>query len=297
MTDAVFDSDSLFARAWFAIMRNPDGTPQDVVRSALVTVLSLLNVNNDNLGEKVDRLLFAWDGPNKRDKGRSPKPPEYYETRKLLQEYLSLLFNPAHVQIGSYEADDVVGTAVAQSDANSIFVISGDKDLQQLAGESVHYYCLHTKGLLSTRSICDQRYIKHPSHLAIAMAIIGDKVDAIKGVKGWGPKKVKKLFLAATPEMTLEEAMCHVEKQMIEAGLSCETMENFYLDLDLTVLHSDLEGVPQPADIKLADPGVVEELHLPDFMHYYRSVYQDYCSQVHLDAEGDEEDVPENSVH
>ncbi len=291
MTDLLIDGNSLFARAWFATMRGPEGTPQEAIRAGLTTVFSLLDVNKEKLGEKIDRILIGWDGDNKRDKGRDPKPTEYHETREILIEYLSLLLNPAHTKIRDAEADDIVATSVATSQADTIYVVSGDKDLQQLAGHSVLYYCLNTKGLLSTRSICEKWHVKHPSQVSIALAVIGDKVDNINGVRGWGPAKVKKLFQGATAEMSLNEALCHVEKQMIQAGLSQDVLEAFYSDLDLTLLRSDLEGVPEPSPVEVATPDVVEELRLPDFMQYYRPVYRLYHQRV--DAAGDEEEVPE----
>lgn len=291
MTDLLIDGNSLFARAWFATMRSNEGDATEAIRAGLTTVFALLDVNKDKLGEKVDRILIGWDGANKRDKGRDPKPAEYHDTREILIEYLQLLLNPMQVCLKDAEADDVVATAVAQSDADTIFVVSGDKDLQQLAGNSVHYYCLNTKGVLSPRSICDKWGVKHPSQVAIALAIIGDKVDCINGVKGWGPKKVRKLFETASADMTLEEAARHVESQMVES-LPPAALESFYSDLDMTLLHSDLRGVSPPNPVLVAQPDVVEELRLPKFMEYYRPVYRLYSGNIRIDAAGDEEDVP-----
>lgn len=290
MTDAIFDGNALFARAFYAVTAKPDGTPAGIIRASLCTVFSLLNVNADKLGEKVDRILFAWDGEAKRDKGRDPKPADYHTTRQLLMEYLTLLLKPAHVCLPKHEADDVVATAVAQSDADTIYVISSDKDLQQLAGERVHYYCLNSKAILSPRYIRDKWHVKRPSQVAIALAIIGDKIDCINGVKGWGPAKVKKLFEVVTPEMDLEATLYCIEDQMAEAGLSSADLEHFYADLDLTLLRSDLKGVPQPSPVNIAAPEIAEMLHLPDFMAYYRPVHRLYHARV--DECGDEEEVP-----
>lgn len=294
MTDLLIDGNSLFARAWFATMAKQENTPTDAIRAGLTTIFSLLNVNNDKLGERIDRILIGWDGINKRDKGRDPKPAEYHQTRELLIEYLTLLLKPTHAQVKAQEADDVVATAVAQSDADTVYVVSGDKDLQQLAGGNVLYYCLNTKALLSTRSICDKWNVKHPNQVAIALAILGDKVDSINGIRGWGPAKVKKLFQAVTPKMTLEEALRSIESQIAEAIPGHGVLDSFYGDLDLTLLRYDLAGVPAASPVEVAEPEVVEELNLPQFMEFYRPVYRLYHERDRVDANGDEEDAPEH---
>lgn len=286
MVDLVIDGNSLFARSFYAVMSSPRTSPQEAVRASICTVLSLLNPASQRLDDSVDRMLFAWDGNNKRDKGREPKPPHFHETRALLIEYLTVLFNPAHVCLAEHEADDVVATAVAQSDADDIFVVSGDKDLQQLAASRVHYYCLNSKALLSLRHIRDRWGVKQPDQIAIALAILGDKVDNISGIKGWGPKRVKALFEAVTPEMGLEEALLAVDSQ-----IPPELQEQFYGDLDLTLLRRNLPGVQAAAPLDLAPLNVVEELQLPDFMRNYMPVFnRRQARAVAVDANGDGED-------
>lgn len=304
MTDLLIDGNSLYARAWFATMGKTAGpamaktsyagrvSPKEAIKASLNTVLSLLNVNNDKLGERVDRILFGWDGDNKpqAELRREAKPKEYYATRELLVEYLTLLLNPAHVRLDAHTADDVVATAVKQSDADSIFVISGDKDLQQLAGGRVQYYCLNKKMLLSERAIKDKWHVKHPSQVAIALAIIGDKVDGIPGVNGWGPVKVKKLFQEIPDGLALEEVVL-----ALEPLIPAQSLDGFYNDLVLTLLEPNLEGVPPAAPIAMAKPEVVEELRLDGLMEFYQPVYRLYHghgSRPRLDADGDEEDAP-----
>jgi 5'-3' exonuclease len=286
MVDLIIDSNSLFARSWYAIMSKADGSPQDVLRASICTILSLLNVNNDKLGDRVDRILFAWDGANKRDKGRAAKPVQYHTTRKLLIDYLTFLLSPTHACSDKHEADDVVATAVRQSDADTIYVVSGDKDLQQLAGERVNYYCLNQKATMSSRAIRDKWGVKDPKQVCIALAIIGDRIDCIAGIHGWGQKRVKKLFEAVPEGATLEEALLAIEAQIPE-----KLLPSFYSDLDLTLLNSAVPGVPPASPISMAPLDSIVELQLPNFMEFYRPVHRLYHGRT--DAAGDEEDAPE----
>ena len=103
------------------------------------------------------------------------------------------------------------------------------------------------------------------------MAIIGDKSDRISGIYGWGPKKVKQLFEAVPEKATFEEALLAIEKQIPEKFLN-----DFYSDLDLTLLHNDVPNIPPAAPLQMAPPDAVTELKLPDFIRAYRQVWQMY---------------------
>jgi DNA polymerase-1 len=289
MTDLIVDANSLYARAWYATM-GTGGSPVEAVRAALGTVLSLLNERNDKLGEHVDRLLFAWDGPNNRDKKRQPKPQRYYETAELLVDYFQLLFKPTQAISDTHEADDIVATACHQSTADTVYVASGDKDLQQLANDRVLYYSLNDKALLSQRAIRDKWHVKHPSQVALALAVLGDKVDGIEGIKGWGPKRVAKLFEYVTPDMNFEQAF-----ETLLLQIPPNLHERFLSDLDLTLLNFSVPGVPQPSPIVAAPLEVAETLRLPQLMEIYRPFYHRYTSRraVDADVDGDAEDVPQ----
>lgn len=268
-------------------MRDPANTSRQALVAALNSVLSLLDVNNGKLEDRPDRLLFGWDGGNRRDKGRSPKPTEYHETRDEFKACLTKLLKPTHVQVDSYEADDVVATAVKNSEADIVYVVTGDKDLQQLATGRVLYYSLNEKSIVPARVINGKWGVKHPAQMAIALAIIGDKVDAINGINGWGPKRVKKLFESVTAQMTIEEAFLEVERQ-----IPAELRDQFYNDFDLCLLHSTLPGVPPPTVIVPADIKVAEGLQMPSMMQFYRPVHRLYHAREVVDVDGDAEDTP-----
>lgn len=278
-TDLIVDTPGVFARAWYAVTGQENGTPAKVVSAALSTLLSLLSPHNDKLSARPTHLLCAWDGRHKRDKGRDPKPDVYYESRDLFKETLLFLLSPAYAESDTVEADDIVATAVTQSTASKIIVVSGDKDLQQLAGGRVGYYCLHTKSMLSVRQIIERWKIKKPSQLAIALAILGDPVDQIAGIKGWGKKTVGKLFQQVTPEMEFTEALA-----AIEALIPRDRRERFYEDLNLTLLDGCVPGVPAPAPIQPADLDAARALDLPDLLTYYQPVYRVYAAKQSANA-------------
>lgn len=273
MTDIFYDGNSLFARAWFAVTNSGavENAVEEASKAALVSAITLLNP--EKIGRPIDRALFCWDAKDghKSDKKRSPKPTEFHETLALVQDCLSLLTGAPNVCIPGYEADDLVATAVLQSTADHKFVVSGDKDLHQLKSKSVDVFCLHTKALIAHRDVISKWHIKRPNQVAIALAIIGDRVDGISGIKGWGEAKVKKLFESVTPEMHFQEALETVDRQIPE-----HLKREFYESLDMVLLNNEVPGVPNPAPLRLASIETAASLQLPGLVRFYETTYKAY---------------------
>lgn len=278
MTDLLVDGSSLFARAFFATQADFHGRNRihKAVQATLFSAVALLDGHGDRLGEYVDRVLFAWDGEDKHDLGykkgeRAEKPDGYYEARAESIEALYDITGCAHAKVDGVEADDIVATAVFHSTADTVYVASGDKDLQQLQGKNVHFYCLNKKQLLNSGWICSKWKVKRSNQMAIALAILGDKIDGIPGINGWGPVKLKNLFEAVTPEMSFAEAL-----QAVEAQIPLKHLDGFYEDLGRTLLNPDIPGVPPPAPLDLADPKVVRSMDMIELWHYYGPVFRAY---------------------
>ena len=171
------------------------------------------------------------------------------------EELLPKIVGGRMVRMTGYEADDVVATAAFDSLSERVYVVSGDKDLHQLQSDRVSIYDLNTKGVLSRHTILARWNVKRPAQSAIALAILGDPRDNIPGIKGWGPKKVAKLFEQVSPSMGFEEALHAIEQQIPEA-LKAE----FYTCLELTLLNISIPGVPDPAPFQVCGMDDLYEL-------------------------------------
>lgn len=276
MNDLIVDGNSLFARCWFAVKESPP----EAMRLYVSSILQLLDRRNGRLKLPIHRTLFGWDGQSKTDKNRKPKPKIYVQTRYKLQEHLITLFNAVHGYHPRYEADDIVATSVFNSNAQTVVVVSGDKDLMQLQGGNVLYYCLNTKAILPARSICHKFTVKHPSQVAIALAIIGDRNDGIAGVPKWGPKKVAGLFESVTDKMNFSEAL-----QVIQRQIPDHLMASFMDSLDKTLLHTEVPEVPEPGDIAFCSPEEVAATGIRGISQEYETVAMQYEDQdAALDA-------------
>jgi 5'-3' exonuclease len=274
MTDALFDGSSLFARSYFAAQRI-SSDPKEAIRLAVNTVLLLLDPNTNKIGSFFDRTLFAWDAQQNKAKNRTEKPPMYHETKALLRDVLEFMLGTVNTESLEAEADDIVATAVYRTKPGDLaYVISSDKDLMQLQGGQCQYYSLNDKAVLSASYIIHKFHnIKRPIQIALELAIVGDPVDCIDGIKGYGEVRCKKLFEAVTPDMSFETALNAIVAQLPE-----ERAAEFYEALERTLLKNDVPGIPSPAPLKLRPPAEVDDLDIPQISHYYRQVYMAYTA-------------------
>ena len=274
MTDLIVDGNSLFARSWFAASHASGGDdPTKAIQFATATLLSLLSPAQNRIGVTFHRTLFAWDSQQNSAKQRHPKPPEYHATKEVFMEVLSAMLSTVHYAHRAFEGDDIVATAVYNSrPLDSLYVVSGDKDLMQLEGHNCQYYCLNTKAILSAATITTKFRVKRPNQVALALAIIGDPVDNVTGIYGWGPKRVQHLFEAVTKTMDFNAAFEAIDRQVPE-----ELKPQFYESLERVLLKTNVPGVPPPAKLIFAEPSVIDEYGLPELSFRYAEVYGCYA--------------------
>ncbi len=104
------------------------------------------------------------------------------------------------VEVPGFEADDVLATLVEQAltlPDLEVVVVSGDKDLLQLVGPRVRV--LSVLGRTGERVMYDEAKVRErwgvePAQIADVLALMGDSIDNIPGVKGVGEKTAVKLI-------------------------------------------------------------------------------------------------------
>lgn len=264
MVPVLLDANGLYARSFFMATSKPV-TDQALAVSELFfrSLLLILGAQKGRLPRPATHLLACWDGGAKRDKQRAPKPQGYDELAKWMSEATAVVCGPGTSYQAPCEADDAVATAAWQllrqdpAVVPEIYVVSGDKDLQQLVNDRVRYYCLNEKSLLPYHQVVGRWHVKHPAQISIALAILGDAADCIAGVKGWGPKKVAKIFEAVSADSPLADVA-----ELVLSQLPADRQSVFLESLALTALQTDVDGVPAPAKIELASTRVLEDLGL-----------------------------------
>ena len=157
--------------------------------------------------EQPDYLAIALDppGPTFRDKLFT----EYKATRAAMPDdlarqlpYVRRLFEALRtpiIEVPGYEADDVIATIVEHAlklDDLDVVIVTGDKDLLQLVGPRVRV--LSVLGRTGERVVYDEAKVRErwgvaPGQIADVLALMGDSIDNIPGVKGVGEKTAVKL--------------------------------------------------------------------------------------------------------
>ncbi|MFD2829104.1 DNA polymerase I [Corticicoccus populi] len=132
--------------------------------------------------------------------GRQSTPPELGEQfapiRKLIDAY-----GIKRYEVSEYEADDIMGTLSRMGDEEGFktIIITGDKDLTQLASEHTDVY-FTKKGIsdieVYTPDHVNEVYGLKPLQIIDLKGLMGDKSDNIPGVPGVGEKTALKLLHA-----------------------------------------------------------------------------------------------------
>jgi len=176
--------------------------------------------------------------------GRKPTPEEFLMQIPYIKEYLDVL-GIKHLELDDYEADDIVGSMamLARNEFDEVMVISGDKDLLQLAKGNVHVY-LTKKGLTDLECYTEENFKSLMGIESYQMTdykgLIGDSSDNLPGVSGIGPKTAAKLLeeygtleniIANIPSLKGKVQASIINDQ--EQALRCKKLATLYLDVDL----------------------------------------------------------------
>ncbi len=125
---------------------------------------------------------------------REPAPEDL---KRQFKECKQLALNLGIASFGDdhYEADDLIGTLHAKSARNgmNVCVVSADKDLAQLVRPS-DWWWDYGKGKPLGFQALTEKFGVRPDQVVDFLALAGDAVDNIPGVKGVGPKTAVSLL-------------------------------------------------------------------------------------------------------
>lgn len=199
----IIDSHSLMNRAFYA---NPDFTTSTGLHTGAVYgfMTMLLKIKEDL---KPDYIAAAFDRDVKTFRhieygeykaGRKRMPEELAQQFPVLKELLGY-FAVDILEIDGFEADDVIGTLAlqAEEDGDEIFVLSGDRDMLQLASQKTKVV-ITKKGVTLTEVYDHDKFVETygitPTQFIDVKGLMGDASDNIKGVPGIGEKTAYKLI-------------------------------------------------------------------------------------------------------
>ena len=199
----IIDGHSLIYRSYFAFQNERMITKNGFVTSAIYGfVNSILELIKK---EKPDYIAVAFDTQHKtwrhdylkEYKANRPKQPE--DISKSFPIIFEILegFNIKKYSLDGFEADDVIGTISKKIPEDiDVFIMTPDKDYDQLVKNNVYIYKPNNKGYikLGINNIVEKWNITEVKQVIDMLAIIGDKCDNVPGVKGIGLKTASKLI-------------------------------------------------------------------------------------------------------
>jgi len=258
----VIDGNSIANRAFYAMppLTNSSGLHTNAVYGFTTMLLRLIEE------EKPTHLMVAFDagkvtfrhaGYENYKGGRAKTPSELSEQFPLLRELLTAC-GITHFELNGYEADDIIGTLtrIADEQQKQVMVISGDKDMLQLASDHVTI-AITRKGVTEIEAYdpaqIQETYGLTPNQIIDLKGLMGDASDNIPGVPGVGEKTALKLLhqfgtvenvIASTGELKgkIKE---NIETHADSARMSKE-LATIFREVPLTQTWDDLQfkGIP-----------------------------------------------------
>ena len=258
----LIDGSGFIFRAFYAIrgpMTRSDGTPVNAVYGYANMLIKLLNELD------ADRIAVIFDHSGKTFRNeiypqykanRSETPEDLIPQFSLIRE-ATRAFNLPCIEKPGYEADDLIATyaRLAREAGARATIVSSDKDMMQLVGETVTMY----DGLKGRRiGIAEvaEKFGVAPDRVIDVQALAGDSSDNVPGVPGIGIKTAAELIntygsLDAVLERAGEVKQPKRRESLLEfadqARLSrrlVTLVDDVPLDEGLETLHAD---PPDPA--------------------------------------------------
>ncbi len=254
----LIDGNSILCRAYFGL---PDlTTSKGAHTNAVLGFLNILFKMTDE--HKPDYIAVAFDvyEPTFRHKAfndykaqRKPADEALISQFPVIEKLLSAM-NIYIAKKAGYEADDMIGTIakMAETKGMQALVLSGDKDLLQLASDSITIMIPTTsKGKTTVKTYSDEIFreeygLQGPRSIIDLKALMGDSSDNYKGVEGIGEKGATELLKNYG---TVEGIYEHIEeikgktKEKLEKGKDdaffCKWLATIKTDCDIDFSFDD----------------------------------------------------------
>ncbi|MDT3006473.1 DNA polymerase I [Staphylococcus argenteus] len=253
----LIDGNSLSFRAFYALplLSNKAGIHTNAVYGFSMLLEKILKE------EKPDHFLVAFDAGKttfRHEKyseykgGRQKTPPELSEQFPYIRQLLDA-YHIKRYELDNYEADDIIGTLSKEADKAGFqtIIITGDRDLTQLATDNVTIY--YTKKGVTDVDHYTPEFISEkyngltPSQIIDMKGLMGDSSDNIPGVAGVGEKTAIKLLNQFNTVEGVYEHLEEVSGKKLKEKLE-NSKEDALMSKELATINVD-----SPIEVSLED--------------------------------------------
>ena len=198
-------------------------------------------------GKQTFRHKTYKDYKGTRDKTPSELVEQFGYVRELLDSY-----GIKYEEHFDYEADDIIGSyaKLAEKAGLEVIIISGDKDLTQLASDNITIYYTR-RGVTEvdhyTPEFINEKYGLSPEQIINMKGLMGDKSDNIPGVAGIGEKTAIKLLAEYKTVENVLDNIDNISGKKLKERLA-EGKEDALLSKELATIFTEV-----PVENKLED--------------------------------------------
>ncbi len=296
----LIDGHSILNRAFYGVpeLTNSEGLHTNAVYGFLNIMFKILDE------EKPDYLTVAFDlsAPTFRHKmyseykgTRKPMPHELVEQVPLIQEALKAM-NVCVVTKEGYEADDVLGTLAkrAEADGMVVSVVSGDRDLLQLATDNIKIRIPKTKkGTTEIEDYNEKQVVEAygvtPVEFIDMKALMGDASDNIPGVPGIGEKTAGAII---SKYHSIENAYEHVEE--VTPNKAKNNLKEYYEQAQLSKILATI-NIETPLDYSFDDAGLGDMFTKEAYQLFKRLEFKSILSRFEKNADAYNDDELEKN--
>ena len=264
----LIDGHSILNRAFFGLpdLTNAAGVHTNAVYGFINIMFKIIDT------EKPEYLTVAFDehAPTFRHKmyeaykgTRKPMAEELRQQVPMMKQLLAAMGITVISKKG-LEADDLLGTMarMAEAEGLEVTIVSGDRDLLQLATEHTKISIPKTKKTgteIENYYAADvqKRYLVTPTEFIDVKALMGDTADNIPGVPGIGEKTATAII---AQYHSIEEAHAHAEE--LRPPRAAKNIVEFY---EQAVLSKELATIEVHADIEyVLSSAVLDNVYTPE---------------------------------
>lgn len=244
----VFDGMALLFRSFYAMSRAGLTSPEGMPTGAIYGFLKILQKVVKE--QQPTHVAVTWDRKEKTFRHeafadykatRSETPPELLTQIPVIRELLERSGIPSY-SLAGYEGDDVIGTLALDFAAQGdVFIVSADKDFMQLVNDHIRLFSLKAGDdyeVLGREHVVDYFGVP-PEQVCEVLAIMGDKVDNVPGVKGIGEKGAAKLIQEFGSVKNLYENLDKVSNPRLR-GLLESSRDAAFLSRQLVEIHTQV---------------------------------------------------------
>lgn len=260
----LIDGNSLSFRAFYALplLSNHAGIHTNAVYVFAMLLEKIIKEEKPNhflVAFDAGKTTFRHSKYSEYKGGRQKTPPELSEQFPYIRQLLDA-YHIKRYELDNYEADDIIGTLSRQADEEDFetIIITGDRDLTQLATDNVTIY--YTKKGVTDVDHYTPKFIAEkynglvPKQIIDMKGLMGDTSDNIPGVAGVGEKTAIKLL---NQFESVEGVYEHIEevtaKKLKEKLINSKDDALMSKDLATINVHSPIEVSLEDTKLTLQD--------------------------------------------